>query len=113
VKRWLWFVGVVIAVCALGAWIGGFMLAGAERALWTSAAVAVAVQGGAFAIARRMQPSNVMAGWGLGMLIRVLALGAYALVATRALGLAPGPALVSLAAFFFLTTLIEPIFLKS
>ena len=85
---------------------------GVARAIWTSAAVAVGVQVAAFALVRSTQTTNVVAGWGSGMLIRFLSLVLYGFVGARALGLAMTPALLSLAGFLFLTTLVEPAFLK-
>jgi hypothetical protein len=82
------------------------------RAVWVSAAVAVAVQLAAFGLTRATQPANVIAGWGAGMIIRLAALAVYGLLGVKSLGLPMGPALLSLAAFFFVTTLIEPVFLK-
>lgn len=82
------------------------------HAMWMSAAVAVAVQLAAFGLTRATQPANVIAGWGAGMIIRLAALAVYGLLGVKALGLPMGPALLSLAAFFFVTTLIEPVFLK-
>ena len=85
----------------------------AERhAIFVSAIVAAVVQLFAFAAVRLAPRDNVIAGWGLGALARMLALGVYALVLVEALGLASGAALISLATFFFLTTLIEPLLLK-
>ena len=83
-----------------------------RHAIGVSAAVAIAVQLFAFAVARLTLRTNVVAGWGLGALLRMLALGVYALVFVKALGLASGAALISLATFFFLTTLVEPLLLK-
>ena len=83
-----------------------------RHAIGVSAAIAVVVQLFAFAIARLTLRTNVIAGWGLGALLRMLVLGAYALVVVGALGLDSGAALISLATFFFLTTLIEPLLLK-
>jgi hypothetical protein len=83
-----------------------------SRSVWISAAVAVAVQLAAFGLTRATQAANVLAGWGAGMIIRVMALAVYALLAVKLLGLVMGPALLSLAGFFFVTTLIEPVFLK-
>jgi hypothetical protein len=37
----------------------------------------------------------------------------YALLAVKVLGLAPVAALLSIAVFFFLSTLLEPLFLRS
>jgi cobalamin synthase len=79
-----------------------------RRAIWTSAAVALLVQVGAFAIARRFAArDNGIAGWTLGAVICLTALVIYGFV-SRALGLPSNAALLSLATFFFLTELIEP-----
>jgi hypothetical protein len=85
---------------------------GAAAAVWTSAGVAVVVQIASFAFTRFTQPVNVVAGWGSGMLVRFVVLVAYGFLGARVLGLAVTPALLSLAGFFFLTTLVEPAFLK-
>ena len=82
------------------------------RAVWTSAAVAFGVQLLAFAIVKLSARTNVMAGWGIGAVLRFAVLAIYAIVVVEALGLPQGAALVSLAAFFFLSTLIEPLLLK-
>ncbi|MGI8548716.1 MAG: hypothetical protein ACR2M1_15535 [Gemmatimonadaceae bacterium] len=55
--------------------------------------------------------ANWLTGWGLGALLRLIVLVAYAFVADRVLGIPLAPALVSLAAFFFVTTLIESLLL--
>jgi hypothetical protein len=83
-----------------------------RRALWISAAVAFGVQLAAFLIARAMARSNVIAGWGLGVALRFVALGVFALVVAPALGLPLATALVALAVYLFLSTLVEPLFLK-
>ena len=107
------FAGVTAAVVSALAWGTTFLVpADAARSVWTSAGIAVAVQLVAFALTRASQPANVMAGWGAGMIVRVLALAVYGLLVVKALGLVTVPALMSLAGFFFVTTLIEPVFLK-
>ena len=85
----------------------------AARAVWTSAAVAFSVQVLAFAIVKLSAKTNVMAGWGVGAILRFAVLTVYALVIVKALGLQSGAALLSLVAFFFLSTLLEPLLLKS
>ena len=104
-----------LALIALAAWVMTLVYESpdAARAVWTSAAVAFSVQVIAFAIVKLSAKTNVMAGWGVGAILRFLALGVYALVFVKALGLPSGAALISLAAFFFLSTLIEPLLLKS
>jgi hypothetical protein len=84
-----------------------------RRAIWMSAGVAYVVQLLAFAIARLLRRDNVMLGWGMGVLVRLVTLVAFALVFVKALGLPPSAALISLVIYFFVTTLIEPLFLAS
>jgi hypothetical protein len=76
-----------------------------------SALVAMAVQVATFAVARAWARRNVIAGWGIGSLLRLVSLAAYAFVGVKALALTPGPALLALAAFLFVTMLVEPLFL--
>ena len=66
-----------------------------------------------FTIVKLSAKTNVMAGWGVGAILRFVVLGIYALVIVKALGLPSGAALLSLVAFFFLSTLLEPLLLKS
>jgi hypothetical protein len=84
-----------------------------QRAVWISAGVAYGVQMLAFAIARFVRRENVMLGWGMGVLLRLVTLVAFALVFVKALGLPPSAALISLVIYFFATTLVEPLFLRS
>jgi hypothetical protein len=46
------------------------------------------------------------------MMLRVIALVAFGFFGVKALGLSMEPALLSMAGFFFVTTVIEPVFLK-
>jgi hypothetical protein len=55
----------------------------------------------------------VMARMGAGAGLRLLTLVVYGFVIAKVLGWPLAPALVSMAAFFFLTTLIDPLFIKS
>ena len=109
------FAAASLALIALAAWVMTVVYdaPGADRAVWISAAVAFVVQVLAFAIVKLSAKTNVMAGWGVGSIVRFLVLGVYALVFVKTLGLPSGAALVSLAAFFFISTLIEPLLLKS
>jgi hypothetical protein len=84
----------------------------AARAIQASAWLAVAVQVVTFAIARLVSRENVMAGWGLGVLLRFAMVAFWAFLGIKALGLVETPALMSLVTFFFASTLIEPIFLN-
>jgi hypothetical protein len=109
------FAGVTAAVVLIGGWILTLVYPGedARRAILTSAGVAVVVQLVAFALARRAAVrNNAIVGWGLGALLRMVVLAVYALIVVRALGLATMPALISLAVFFFISTLVEPLLLN-
>ena len=59
-----------------------------------------------------MTPTNLIAGWGAGTLLRFLTLVVYAVIVAKVLTVPLAPALVSMAALFFLTTLVEPLLLK-
>ena len=114
-KPVLLFAAASLALIAAAAWVMTFVYdtPDAARAIWTSAAVAFSVQVLAFSIVKLSAKTNVIAGWGIGTIVRFVVLGVYALVFVKVLGLPSGAALISLAAFFFLSTLIEPLLLKS
>ncbi len=84
-----------------------------RHAVFVSAVVALVVQLFAFAVVKLAAGTNMLAGWGMGMLLRFVVLVAYGFVGARALGLPMAPALISLVAFFFLTSLLEPVLLKT
>ena len=104
----------LVVIVAGGGWVMTQLWPSAEaaHAVTVSAAVAVVVQLLGFAVLRLTAPNNRIAAWGLGALLRALVLGVYALVVVKALGLAAAPALLSLAVFFFLSTLVEPLLLN-
>jgi hypothetical protein len=58
-------------------------------------------------------PGNMLLRWSAGAVTRFLSLIFYGLIATKILGLPAAPALLSLATFFFVTMLIEPLLLKN
>jgi hypothetical protein len=105
---------VTIALVAIAAWVLTLALtdAGAASAIGISATVAVVVQIAAFAATRSMAPKNIIAAWGMGALVRMMTLFVYALVAVKVFGLPAVPALISFAVFLFLSTLLEPLFLR-
>jgi hypothetical protein len=115
VKGFALFAGVALAIVV----VAGLALtrvwpsAEAAHAIRVSAAVALVVQLFAFGIVRLARGSqNTIAAWGLGALLRAVVLGLYALVLVKSLGLVGTPAVVSLALFFFLSTLVEPLLLN-
>jgi hypothetical protein len=114
-KRTIFFAVTCVAVIAV-VWLLAEVLfpddAG-RQALGTAAAVAFVVQMVAFLVARDFaRRKNVMAGWGIGIALRFVALLLFGLVAVPMFALPLAPALVSLAVFLFVSTLIEPLFLK-
>lgn len=86
---------------------------GDANAIWLSAAVAAVSQIAAFPAVRRLTASNLMVGWGIGTVVRFVTLLAYALIAAFGLHLPMTAALVSLALFYFVSSVIEPLFLRS
>jgi hypothetical protein len=113
-KRIASFALVSLVIIALFGWMlmYAFPTAPDAHAIVVSAVIAYVVQVVSFAIAREWAATNVIAGWGLGMLIRLFVLAIYALIGVKALGLQLTPALASLAVFFFVSTLAEPVLLK-
>jgi hypothetical protein len=83
------------------------------RAVTASAWLAVGVQLVTFAIIRLAGRDQLLAGWGLGVLLRFATVAAWAFLAVPALGLAASPALLSLCVFYFASTLVEPLFLNA
>ena len=86
---------------------------GDSQAIWISAAVAFLTQVAAFPAVRRLTRSNLIIGWGTGSLVRFGTFGVYALLAALVLHLPMTAALLSLALFYFVSMVIEPLFLRS
>jgi hypothetical protein len=114
VKSWaMYALAAMVMIVALG-WLLTLAFPGPQdaAAIRLSAAVAVVVQLVAFAVTSMLARRHLIAGWGAGSLLRFMTLVVYALLAVKVLGVAPVAALVSLATFLFLSTLIEPLFLR-
>lgn len=113
-KQLAGFMAATIVVVCVGAWIVTWAVPGQDipRSVWASAIAVVIVQAVTFSIAWMMRPVNVIAGWGMGMVVRLITLVLFGMFGVKALGLALQPALLSMAGFFFVSTLIEPVFLK-
>ena len=114
--------GVFAAVCAaliVGATLVLRMLfpgAAQQNAMFLSAGLAFAVQVGAFALVAQAKkatgaPGELIMRWGMGAVLRLLVLMMFAVVAT-VLDLPLDAALVSLATYFFLTMMAEPLLLN-
>ena len=113
-KRTLAFAGLALLLIVGLAWLLTRLWPDpmAQQAVWFSAGIALGIQIIGFLFVRVIAPGHMIAGWGAGMLLRFLTLVLHALIGTRLMGFPPAPALLSLAAFFFVSTLIEPVFLK-
>jgi hypothetical protein len=105
---------VMLVGIALTAWLLTLAISGvgATQAIAISAAVAAVIQIAAFAVTRSMISQNLVAAWGAGALVRMFTLFIYGFVAVKVLALPAMPALISLVLFFFLSTLLEPLFLR-
>jgi hypothetical protein len=101
---------VLPLVGLLLAWF--FRAPGDHSAILAAGWVAVGVQVLTFAIVRLVAREQVIAGWGLGVLVRFAVVAAWAFLLVPALGLAATPALIALVAFFFVSTVVEPLFLN-
>jgi hypothetical protein len=86
-----------------------------HRAMLVSAGLAFAVQLGSYALLRPARagkaPGELLIRWGLGAVVRLLVLVLYAPLA-RVMFLSLDAALVSLATFFFMTMMAEPLLLE-
>lgn len=107
--------GVVALVVCLVA--GGILAVFYEtwperRAILISAGVALGLQLVVFVGLRLAPREHVVAAWGVGAIARFAVLLLYAMVVVKTLALPQGAALVSLATFLFILTVLEPPFLK-
>ena len=106
-------VGAVIIIAAAGVMMLVYHGADERRAIVMSAVAAFATQILAFGVVRSMAKKNLIAGWGLGAILRFVMFGVWALVIAKSLGLPSAAAMVSMAVFLFSSTLVEPLFLKT
>jgi len=106
-------VGAVVIAMASGVLALVYRTPAERDAIAISAVVAFVVQLVAFGIVRLSAEKNLIAGWGLGAILRFLVFVVYALVIVKALGLPATAAMISMAVFLFASTLVEPLFLKT
>jgi hypothetical protein len=99
-----------IVVVGTVAW--AFTDSAGRQTVLASAALALVVQMGAFAVTRTMRERHLMLGWGLGSVLRVVALVLYAVIVARLWRAPVAPALLSFVGILFVTTVVEPVFLK-
>jgi hypothetical protein len=98
---------VLVVAVAVSAAVG----TEARTAVWMSASLAFVVQVVAFLVARAFTKTHAMAGWGLGVMLRLLALVFYGILVAMLWRSLVAPALLTFAGLLFATTVVEPLFL--
>jgi hypothetical protein len=94
--------------------LAGFFDAPIDRAaIRASAFAAIVIQLTAFRATRLLMPRNILAGIAVGAGLRFMGLLGFALLAQTVLRLPLSTALLSLVVFYFPSTLMEPLFLRS
>jgi hypothetical protein len=104
---------LLVALTAFLGWLLSlaFQTAADRQALLVSGCLAVAVQMGAFTLLRLAGRRNLLAGWGIGAMLRGTVLVVYGLFLARMLGLPLTAALTSFAVFLFASMLLESLLL--
>ena len=83
-----------------------------QQTIWASASLAFVVQMIAFILARLVAPEQLMVGWGMGAVLRMMSVVLYGVVVAKVWRAPIAPALLSFVGFLFVTTVVEPVFLK-
>jgi hypothetical protein len=109
VKSWGLFALLSLALIAAVGALFAAVFRGPEalRAIVVSGAVTWVVQLLTYAMVRFTPRRRVMRAWGAGITLRLLTLVVYAFVVLKVYRLPPEPALLSLAAFLFVSTILE------
>jgi hypothetical protein len=106
------FVGLaLVLVLGVGLAVSAAVSAPARHAVWVSATLAFVVQVVAFLVARAFAKTHAMAGWGLGVILRLLAVAFYGILVAMLWRSLVAPALLTFAGLLFATTVVEPLFL--
>lgn len=115
-KRFLLFAAVAAAV--IGLLTAGAVVALRDRigddgvrAIVMSAGIAFSLQCLTFGVAKAIMPVSVWTGWLATVVMRFLVVILHAVAGAPLLGLPLAPALLSLAGFILVTSVIEPFFL--
>ena len=101
---------LLVALIAVTGWMlsRAFTSDADRHAILVSGILATAVQMGTFGLVQLTGRRNaVLAGWGMGAILRGLALILYGLIFAKLLGLPPASALTSFAVFLFASMLLE------
>ena len=112
-KRAATYVGLCALIIAGLAGVASAFLAGPDRqAVWVSASLAFVVQMVAFMVVQVLPAKDLMLGWGLGAILRLMSVVIFGLFVAKVWRAPIAPALISYALFLFVTTVVEPVFLK-
>jgi hypothetical protein len=108
----LQFLGLsLVFVVGVAAALSAVVSMPARRVVWMSATLAFVVQVVAFLVARALTKTHAMAGWGLGAMLRLLAVVFYGIIVAMLWRSMVAPALLTFAGLLFATTVVEPLFL--
>lgn len=112
-KRAATYVGLcALIIAGLAGLASGFLDPVDRQAVWASASLAFVVQMVAFMVVRVLPAKDVMLGWGLGAMLRLVSVVIFGVFVAKVWRAPVAPALISYAAFLFVTTVVEPVFLK-
>lgn len=114
-RRALTFSAVAAAIALAVALVGAALVpAEARRGVYVGAVIALVSQLFFFwLVAVWLFPGRAGLAYGLGMLGRMFVFGVVALVVVPKLALGVGPTLFSLVGVFWVTTMVEPLFLRT
>ncbi len=104
---------ITLALIGILGWLFtlGFKTPQERHAILVSGVIAFVIQMISFAIAKQIGRESIFLGWGIGALLRLFTLAVYAMLVVKALGLPANAALISMAAFFFVAIVVEPLLL--
>ena len=105
---------LLVVIVAFGV-MWPFMSGAGRAGLVLAAAITVPVQWASFLLVVRAlgEPNQFLLRWGIGILARMLVVGAVGLLLPRLAGVDGSVLLLSVCGFFFVFLLIEPVFFRS
>jgi hypothetical protein len=101
-----------LIIAALAGVTSMFVTGVGRQAVWASASLAFVIQMVAFMVVRMMPARQMMVGWGLGAILRLMSVIVWGVFLAKVWNAPIAAGLVSYAGFLFLTTVMEPAFLK-
>lgn len=111
-KAALYGVSAAVIIAALAGVVSMFVIGVGRQAVWASASLAFVVQMVAFMVVRMLPVEQMMLGWGLGAVLRLVSVVLWGVFLAKVWRAPIAAGLVSYAGFLFVTTVVEPVFLK-